>query len=526
MMKINKQLTTNGEVKLNLEPVSTKNHIFEIAKILNSYNELAEKTTNILMLVIEANKKATMAELACQVSHDIYSPLAALEMIVKTLPEIPEQSRILIRSSIGRIRDIANNLIQNHPKPPYLETDRKSHLINSEEKSIQLIPSLVDRLISEKRMQFRTNMDIRIDFNLDERSYGIFADINIREFMRLLSNLINNAVEALGDEGGSVIVSITQSENFSIITIEDNGCGISSTILDKLGQRGGTFGKRNGSGLGLYHAKQNIESWGGQLRIESILGKGTTVKLILPLAKAATWFVESLQVTEKSKIVILDDDVSIHQVWSNRFEKSDIGNENIEIFHFSTPDKLALWAQSNKNVFDDTVFLIDYEFQNLTQVGLDIIEDLQIQSRSILITSRYEEAAILLRCERAGVKVIPKDLVCVVPIITRKKTMKKFVLIDDDSLIRSCWQHEAEAKKIVLSTFSTGDEFMRAANTFAKCTSIYVDVSLANGERGEDVAMQIYNLGFSNINLATGYEPTGFTNLPFIKSVAGKHPPF
>lgn len=51
-----------------------------------------------------------------QVSHDIRSPLAALEMISGSINELPEEKRIIVRSAINRIRDIANSLLKENKK--------------------------------------------------------------------------------------------------------------------------------------------------------------------------------------------------------------------------------------------------------------------------------------------------------------------------------------------------------------------------------------------------------------------------
>jgi hypothetical protein len=297
-------------------------------------------------------------------------------------------------------------------------------------------------------------------------------------------------------------------------------------ILNNLGLRGKTFGKEHGSGLGLYHAKTTIESWNGYLKIDSAPNIGSTVSVVLPLAKAAPWFVENLRVSAHSKIAVLDDDVSIHQIWEGRFEKENAKSAGMEILHFSTPEQLSRWAKDNENIISHTLFLVDYEFLGFKQVGLDIIEDLGIQSQSILITSHYEEVSIRTRCERLGVQLIPKDMAGFVPITIEAEHKADAILIDDDSLIRTCWEQIAEAKQKVLVLFSTAEEFMRIASTFAKDIPIYVDVSLANGVRGEDVAMKLSTLGFCNLYLATGYDPANFANLPFIKGVIDKYPPF
>lgn len=209
---------------------------------------------------------------------------------------------------------------------------------------------------------------------MDESAYRIFSDINVREFKRLLSNLINNAVEAL-ENNGQVIVSLTQNQDYALLSITDNGHGIPSELLTRLTQKGETHGKKDGFGFGLYHARMTVESWGGGLKIESTINKGTTVSLLLPLAKASTWFVEQLNIFPRENIIILDDDISIHQIWNRRFENLNSKSVGVELLHFSTPDQLATWVANNKNEFNNSLFLIDYELIGFNQVGLDIIEN-------------------------------------------------------------------------------------------------------------------------------------------------------
>jgi len=65
----------------------------------------------------------------------------------------------------------------------------------------------MDMLVSEKRMQYRAsaNLDIETDF---QESYGSFANVNKKELQRVVSNLINNSVEAFENNKGKIIVGI------------------------------------------------------------------------------------------------------------------------------------------------------------------------------------------------------------------------------------------------------------------------------------------------------------------------------
>ena len=70
-------------------------------------------------------KKEALDGLAAQVAHDIQSPLAALQMIIQATSSISEDKRILIRSAVGRIRDIANNLLMTHKQSLGKANDEK-----------------------------------------------------------------------------------------------------------------------------------------------------------------------------------------------------------------------------------------------------------------------------------------------------------------------------------------------------------------------------------------------------------------
>ena len=71
------------------------------------------------------------------------------------------------------------------------------------------------------------------------------------------------------------------------IIVSDNGKGIAGENLSKAGQRGFSFGKANGNGLGLSHARSFVEAAGGKLTIQSRVGLGTMVTLSLPIVTAS-----------------------------------------------------------------------------------------------------------------------------------------------------------------------------------------------------------------------------------------------
>ncbi len=188
----------------------------------------------------------------------------------------------------------------------------------------------------------------------------------------------------------------------------------------------------------LFHASATLKEWNGELLIESAVGEGTLVKIVLVRTRAPEWFVPDIRISEERKIVILDDDESIHQVWKAKFIQANISKERVK--HFSNEQDFRKWIVDCKNV-DECLFLCDYELLGTKTTGLDLIQEYGLQSQSILVTSRYEEAQVFSRAKKLGLKMMPKSLahlVLVLPLIKKQVAEKSdidAVIIDDDLII-------------------------------------------------------------------------------------------
>lgn len=488
------------------------------------FQDLTGKIDEIVKQHKKLQERAAIADFASQVAHDIRSPLAALTVVADVLPQLSEDKRILIRSSVGRIRDIANNLLDKSREvlrsQKIVEQQLEEELV-----AVELLSSLLDRLVTEKRMQFRTKIAIEIEAKLDAASYGLFAKIQPNAFKRVLSNLINNAVEALSDKG-KVEVTIKADGMAIILEVKDNGKGIAPDVLKKLMQKGETFGKQGGTGLGLYHARTSIESWNGTVDLQSELNKGTVVRIQLPKTEPPQWFVPEVKLAPHSTIAIFDDDISIHQIWQTRLDALKITERNISVLHFSNPDEITAWTTKNRSC-NNALYLVDYELIGNQKTGLQIIEGLNIEQQSILVTSRYEEKDVVDECTRLGVKLIPKAMAGFVPIaFSGESETLDGIVIDDDKLIHMSWELMAEKHGKKLRLFFNANDFLTESAQFNLTTPIYIDSNLGDGIKGEEQAKIIHVKGFNNIYLMTGYSGQYFESMPWIKQIIGKDPPW
>lgn len=419
-----------GEIRKNLRSLSADSPTISFSKKamcdelrdLQASIELAFTQNRKLHDNLE-NKKVSdeINRVSMQVAHDIRSPLASLDMILEDLRQLPEDKRVQIRNAVSRIRDIANTLLTKTRESSQLKV-QEPELVSStsEAVSLQLVSPLLDTLVSEKRLQYRNRIAIKIDFHLESSSYGLFIRTQPNELKIILSNIINNSVEAIR-ERGDVNITVSATPLHITINVVDNGKGIPSDILPKLGEQGQTYGKEAGLGLGLFHARSRTESWGGKMEITSELGKGTRVSLIIPRATAPEWFVPRLEINPFSTVVVLDDDSSVHAVWKSRLHYLLAQKSGLKLVHLTNPSEFRSWISENGQGLQPILYLVDYELAGYSETGLDLICSYNIQQDAILVTSHSEEKPLLEKCHFQKVRLIPKAMAGFVPISLRER---------------------------------------------------------------------------------------------------------
>ena len=458
--------------------------------------------------------KQEFINITTQAAHDIRSPLAAINTVLSSINSISEEKRLMIRKAAKRINDIANNLLLK----PNQESDSKTEL-NAELLFDELIGIALEAIVSEKKYE-HAKKQIPIYLHGIEQAYNSFVSINLASFKRVLSNLINNSIEAL-EHGGCINILLNCNEQTIEIKIQDNGCGIPPDILPKVTEHGFSHNKKQGAGFGLSYAKQYIEKIQGTFQIFSEVNKGTSILICLPRRSSPDWFCDKL-IINSANISIVDDDPSIHDAWRERLAHM----PHLDITHYQKIS--ALKTPTNNLQMGDSLYLMDYEFLMEDKNGLDVIEELNIHQHSVLVTSAFEDQALRIRCSTLGVKIIPKPYVPYIPITTAFSLdqSNSVVLIDDDEIIRMTWQFAAEDTDVNLKTYSSFQSFIAEIDNYGKNIAIYIDSSLGNDVKGEECAYHLFHQGFTNLHLATGYCIENHSAFPWFKTIIGKTPPF
>ncbi len=225
-------------------------------------------------LVIRNEKAYAFEIVASQLAHDIRSPLAALSIISARAKEMPIEFRELINDVVIRIQSIAKQLLDRH---------RANHELDLTKLEGALIKKALHSLLTEKKLQFCNLEHLKLEFETSD-SFSPRREVllDITEFNRMISNLINNAVEALNDHRGTVKVWLDSENDYLIIKITDTGKGMKQHIIEKIGQVGLSHGKAYGSGLGLYHATKTLNDCRGKFKIDSKIDIGTSLSIFIP----------------------------------------------------------------------------------------------------------------------------------------------------------------------------------------------------------------------------------------------------
>jgi two-component system NtrC family sensor kinase len=124
--------------------------------------------------------------------------------------------------------------------------------------------------------------DLKVVRDFDSSLPPLVTDGN--QLQQVILNIINNARDAIGNRPGEIVISTSKRGNKIVMSIRDNGCGMSSEVLNKLFVPFFTtkeVGK--GTGLGLSVSYGIIRNLGGEIEVESIIGEGSTFRLVLPV---------------------------------------------------------------------------------------------------------------------------------------------------------------------------------------------------------------------------------------------------
>lgn len=222
-----------------------------------------------------ADKLVTLGELAAELAHEINNPAGIIMTHAdyiqldarenKALKKYEDDLEIII-DQVNKISSITSNILRYSKKRPK----------SMEEIDLPALLShcltILQPVIRKKRARVETR------FDQDARVWGDAGQLD-----QVFINVINNALDALPQEGGRLKLEIRLEPQAVSVTVSDNGQGIPEKEIDQIFLPFySTKGEAKGTGLGLYIVKNICQNHNAEVKVASRPGKGTAITIIFP----------------------------------------------------------------------------------------------------------------------------------------------------------------------------------------------------------------------------------------------------
>jgi len=209
------------------------------------------------------------------ISHDIKTPLTSLSLTIELLKKIPEKGMEKFPTLLQKVE---NSLVKMQEIIHDLTDARQhAHHYKAEEELLDFQNILEDVRLTLSEQILASKAVINADIQVTEI---VFARRKLRS---VIYNLINNAIKYKSPDRNPLIhISTYQKEDYTVISIKDNGIGIAKkdqeTIFNKYSRIEVSV---EGTGIGLYLVTEIVRTGGGSITVESEPGKGSIFKVML-----------------------------------------------------------------------------------------------------------------------------------------------------------------------------------------------------------------------------------------------------
>ncbi|WP_438445337.1 sensor histidine kinase [Gorillibacterium sp. sgz5001074] len=249
----------------------------EVDRLSLSFNGMLERLETSFQ--VEREAKEQMRRFAADASHELRTPLTSihgfLEILLRGAADKPDQLYRALNSMYGESKRI-NKLVEDLLL--LAKMDREPQLLFKK--------AALKDVLQEMEHQLRMLADTRsVGFYLGEPCQGRFDTDKMKQ---VILNLFHNAVQHTPAEGGAITLKLERAGDDAVLTVMDNGSGISDEhlphVFDRFYRSESSRTRRSGgAGLGLSITKSIVEAHGGTIRVESKPGDGTSFIIRVPL---------------------------------------------------------------------------------------------------------------------------------------------------------------------------------------------------------------------------------------------------
>jgi signal transduction histidine kinase len=244
----------------------------EVAELTSAFDRMRASLLKTQQALLESEQLATIGRMASSISHDLRHALAAVvansEFLCDGRLTSAQREELYqeVRTGVNQMTDLIDSL---------LEFARTRESLNPTYASVT---ETVQRAMQAVRLHPR-HQGTLIEIKSNGQSLAWFDP---RKLERALYNLLLNACEAAPGSEGRVQVTIGRTGSLVTIEVSDNGPGIAKPIQDKLFHPFVSFGKENGTGLGLTVVQKIVQDHGGQVVMERTPDARTVFRITIP----------------------------------------------------------------------------------------------------------------------------------------------------------------------------------------------------------------------------------------------------
>jgi PAS domain S-box-containing protein len=252
------------ERKKNEERIKNQNILLEKA-VINKTQEMEK----MIEKMISQEKLATIGKVSGSIAHEIRNPLGAVKQSVFYLQGQLKNQSEKVQNHLKLMDEeltITDRVITN-----LLEMTRLGD-VNKEQLNIK-------NLINQAARRIEKGTLVKLVYKISDDAKFVWADP--LQMQQVFVNLITNSAQAMENKG-EILIQSEQKQSSIKITLSDSGPGMKKDDIKKAFEPLFTT-KAKGTGLGLSICKQIIDNHGGDIKINSVPKKGTTVSIILPV---------------------------------------------------------------------------------------------------------------------------------------------------------------------------------------------------------------------------------------------------
>jgi signal transduction histidine kinase len=245
----------------------------EIADLAREFNSMGRAVQDREEEKLRAARLAMVGKMAAQIAHEVRNPLSSIglntELLEDELGDNATEARELCRAihtEVNRLTEVTETYLGLRGGKPRLAKESLNTIIGD-------LVGFVRNDLATRQVALETELD----------PADPIGTIDANQIRQCLINLVRNAADAVAAQGGGRVVLRTRSARDRVeIAVEDDGVGIKEELLPRLFDPFFST-KEGGSGLGLALTHQIVLDHGGDIRVASRVGRGTTFTLSVPI---------------------------------------------------------------------------------------------------------------------------------------------------------------------------------------------------------------------------------------------------